>query len=193
MLIGKAKQNANQTVYIDNDNLLAGQEATEYLYQLGHRRIAYVGSEYAMYFSAERKEGYQQALQRHGLELNPDYCIEADRLCLDDSGMFQRLLEQECRPTAVVASDDILAVAMEQACIRMGLSVPEDLSIVSFNNSLLAKITSPQLTSVDVNSYQLGMEAASQLINHIENPNLLATKIIVPHSLVVRGSCRRVE
>lgn len=193
VLIGKAKQNANQTVYIDNDNLLAGQEATEYLYQLGHRRIAYVGSEYAMYFSAERKEGYQQALQRHGLELNPDYCIEADRLCLDDSGVFQRLLEQECRPTAVVASDDILAVAMERACIRMGLSVPEDLSIVSFNNSLLAKITSPQLTSVDVNSYQLGMEAASQLINHIENPNLLATKIIVPHSLVVRGSCRRVE
>ena len=193
VLIGKAKQNANQTVYIDNDNLLAGQEATEYLYQLGHRRIAYVGSEYARYCSAERKEGYQQALQRHGLELTPDYCIEADRLCLDDSGMFQRLLEQECRPTAVVASDDILAVAMEQACIRMGLSVPEDLSIVSFNNSLLAKITSPQLTSVDVNSYQLGMEAASQLINHIENPNLLATKIIVPHSLVVRGSCRRVE
>ncbi|MDE6889586.1 MAG: LacI family DNA-binding transcriptional regulator [Eubacterium sp.] len=192
VLIGKAKQNANQTVYIDNDNLLAGQEATEYLYQLGHRRIAYVGSEYAMYFSAERKEGYQQALQQHGLELNPDYCIEADRLCLDDSGVFQRLLEQECRPTAVVASDDILAVAMERACIRMGLSVPEDLSIVSFNNSLLAKITSPQLTSVDVNSYQLGMEAASQLINHIENPNLLATKIIVPHSLVVRGSCRRV-
>ena len=78
VLIGKAKQNANQTVYIDNDNLLAGQEATEYLYQLGHRRIAYVGSEYAMYFSAERKEGYQQALQRHGLELNPDYCIEAE-------------------------------------------------------------------------------------------------------------------
>ncbi len=192
VLIGKAKQNANQTVYIDNDNLLAGQEATEYLYQLGHRRIAYVGSEYAMYFSAERKEGYQQALQQHGLELNPDYCIEADRLCLDDSGVFQRLLEQECRPTAVVASDDILAVAMERSCIRMGLSVPEDLSIVSFNNSLLAKITSPQLTSVDVNSYQLGMEAASQLINHIENPNLLATKIIVPHSLVVRGSCRRV-
>ena len=55
VLIGKAKQHANQTVYIDNDNLLAGREATEYLYRLGHRRIAYVGSEYAMYFSAERR------------------------------------------------------------------------------------------------------------------------------------------
>ncbi len=192
VMIGKTKQYANQTVYIDNDNLLAGQEATEYLYQLGHRRIAYVGSEYAMYYSADRKEGYQHALLGHGLALNPDYCIEADRLSLDECGQFQKLLEQENRPTAVVASDDILAVALERTCIRLGLSVPADLSIVSFNNSLLARITSPQLTSIDVNSFQLGMEAASQLINHIENPNLLATKIIVPHSMVVRGSCRQI-
>lgn len=48
---------------------------------------------------------------------------------------------------------------------------------------------SPQLTTVDVNPYQLGMEAASQTINHIENPNLLATKIIVPHKLIPRESC----
>ncbi len=192
VLIGKAKQYANQTVYIDNDNVLAGQEATEYLYQLGHRKIAYVGSEYVMYFSAERKEGYQHALQKHGIALHPDYCIEADRPDFDKDGLFEKLLTRKDRPTAIVASDDILALALERTCIRMGLSVPEDLSIVSFNNSLLARITSPQLTSVDVNSYQLGMEAASQLINHIENPNLLATKIIVPHFMVVRGSCRPV-
>ena len=193
VLIGKAKQYANQTVYIDNDNLLAGQEATEYLYQLGHRRIAYVGSEYAMYFSAERKEGYQHALLAHGLVPDPDDCIEADRLSLDENSMLLQLLGRKDRPTAVVASDDILAVALERTCIRLGLSVPADLSIVSFNNSLLARITSPQLTSIDVNSYQLGMEAASQLINHIENPNLLATKIIVPHSMVIRESCRQIH
>ena len=60
---------------------------------------------------------------------------------------------------------------------------------VSFNNTLFSRITSPQLTTVDVNPYQLGMEAASQTINHIENPNLLATKIIVPHKLIPRESC----
>ena len=192
VLIGKAKQYVNQTVYIDNDNVLAGQEATEYLYQLGHRKIAYVGSPYVMYFSAERREGYQHALAAHGMQQNPDYCIEAERLSFNENGIFEKLLAQKERPTAVVASDDILAVALERTCIRMGLSVPKDLSIVSFNNSLLARITSPQLTSIDVNSYQLGMEAASQLINHIENPNLLATKIIVPHFMVVRGSCKEI-
>ena len=89
-----------------------------------------------------------------------------------------------------MVSDDILAVALERVCLETGLSIPEDLSIISFNNSLLARLTSPQLTSVDVNSCQLGIEAASQIINHMENPNLLATKIIVPHHLIERNSCR---
>ena len=190
VLIGKAKQYANQTIYIDNDNLLAGQEATEYLYGLGHRKIAYVGSEYTMLFSAERKTGYQMALSRHGLPLIADYCVEVGQISLDENEPFLTLVNLDDPPTAAVVSDDILAVALKRVCVQQGLSVPEDLSIVSFNNSLFARISSPQLTSVDINSFQLGIEAASQLINHIENPNLLATKIIIPHSLIIRGSCR---
>ena len=89
--------------------------------------------------------------------------------------------------TVITGQDD--AVVLEQFCGKLGLRVPKDLSIVSFNNSLFSRITSPQLTTVDVNPYQLGMEAASQTINHIENPNLLATKIIVPHKLIQRESC----
>lgn len=192
VLIGKAKQFVNQTIYIDNDNLLAGKEATEYLYRLGHRQIAYVGSEYIMFFSAERKAGYQAALLEHGLPIRPEYCIEISQFSLDGNEALFGLLEREDRPTAVVTSDDIIAISLKRLCAQHSLSVPEDLSIVSFNNSLFARISSPQLTSIDINSLQLGMEAASQLINHIENPNLLATKIIVPHSLIERDSCRRI-
>lgn len=72
----------------------------------------------------------------------------------------------------------------------MGLSIPDDLSIISFNNSFLAQLTTPQLTSVDVNSLQLGYEAASQIANHADNPNLMASKIIVPHRIVERSSCK---
>ena len=104
-------------------------------------------------------------------------------------GALKTLLTAPDHPTAMLVSDDILAVVLEQFCGKLGLRVPKDLSIVSFNNSLFSRITSPQLTTVDVNPYQLGMEAASQTINHIENPNLLATKIIVPHKLIPRESC----
>ena len=192
VLIGKAYQFANQTIYIDNDNLLAGQEATEYLYHLGHRKIAYLGSDSSLMFSADRKSGYQAALLRHGLPLRDEYCLEVPSIPKGSDGPICQLLQSKNRPTAIMVSDDILAVALERCCIVTGLSIPEDLSIISFNNSLFARLTSPQLTSIDINSCQLGIEAASQMINHIENPNLLATKIIVPHYLIERDSCKRI-
>ena len=193
VLIGKAQQFANQTVYIDNDNVLAGQEATEYLYSLGHRKIAYLGTGSNKLFSADRKTGYQMALLQHDLPVEKRYVIEVEEVFLDECEPLIRLLQSEDRPTAMVVSDDILALSLERVCMQCGISIPEDLSIISFNDSLFAKLTFPPLTSIDVNACQLGIEAASQLINHIENPNLLATKIIVPHFLVARESCRALE
>ena len=193
VVIGKAEQFAGQTICIDNDNILAGREATEHLCALGHRRIGYLGSEDIFVYSAERKCGYQLALLQRGLPLNPDYCIEADSHRADDNGALQQLLRREDRPTAFVVSDDLLAVGLERTCVQLGLKIPEDVSIVSFNNSLLAQLTYPQLTSVDVNSFQLGFEAASQIINHAENPNLMAAKMIIPHRIVHRQSCRSME
>ena len=192
-LIGKATQYTNQSIYIDNDNLLAGQEATEYLYQLGHRRIAYLGSDSNLIFSADRKSGYQLALTKLGLPMQPEYCVEVANVSQNNTEEISALLLQSEPPTAIVVSDDILAVSLERVCLQNKLSIPEDLSIISFNNSLFARLTSPQLTSIDINSCQLGIEAASQIINHIENPGLVATKIIVPHHLIERDSCCKIS
>lgn len=192
ILIGKATQYTNQTIYIDNDNLLAGREATEYLYQLGHRRIAYLGSDSSLMFSADRKAGYQLALASHQLPVRPEYCVEVKNVSENNEEAIRRLLMQKDRPTAILVSDDILAVSLERVCLENHLAIPEDLSIISFNNSLFARLTSPQLTSIDIGAGQLGSEAASQIINHIENPNLLATKIIVPHHLIERDSCCKI-
>ena len=192
ILIGKATQYTNQTIYIDNDNLLAGREAAEYLYQLGHRRIAYLGSDSSLMFSADRKAGYQLALAIHQLPVRPEYCVEVKNVSENNEEVIRGLLMQKDRPTAILVSDDILAVSLERVCLENHLAIPEDLSIISFNNSLFARLTSPQLTSIDIGAGQLGSEAASQIINHIENPNLLATKIIVPHHLIERDSCCKI-
>ena len=192
ILIGKATQYTNQTIYIDNDNLLAGREAAEYLYQLGHRRIAYLGSDSSLMFSADRKAGYQLALASHQLPVRPEYCVEVKNVSENNEEVIRGLLMQKDRPTAFLVSDDILAVSLERVCLENHLAIPEDLSIISFNNSLFARLTSPQLTSIDIGAGQLGSEAASQIINHIENPNLLATKIIVPHHLIERDSCCKI-
>jgi len=192
VLIGKANQFTNQTIYIDNDNLLAGQEATEYLINKGHRKIGFIGKDPNLTFSVDRKFGYRLALMNHDITVNPAYCIDLSQKRRNYFNEILTYMQQPDRPTAVVVSDDIIAFTLKQVCFELGLRVPEDLSIIGFNNSIVAKMSAPPLTSIDVNSFQLGIEAASQIINHIENPNLMATKIIVPHQLMERDSCAQI-
>ena len=192
VIIGKAGDLAYQTVCIDNDNLQASRDATNYLYGLGHRRIGYIGSTRPYLYAAERRAGYQLGLFLHDLPVRSDYFVEMESVNSGAAVNLKALLSKEDRPTAFVVSDDLLALALERVCAQMGLSIPEDVSIIAFNNSLYAQLASPQLTAVDINSYQLGQEAANQIINHAENPNLSATKIVVPHRIVARDSCRKI-
>lgn len=192
VLVGKACFHPNQVIYIDNDNIQAAKEATDYLIQLGHEKIAFLGTDNNSIFVQDRKNGYMMSLMEHSIPVQPDYFLEYNlsQEENDTNGdLIRQVLSSENAPTAILVSDDILAVAFEKILIDVGIRVPEQLSIISFNNSLFAQLTNPPLTSVDINSYQLGIEAASQIINHIENPNLLATKIIVPHRIIERNSC----
>lgn len=189
VLIGKAYRNVNQTIYVDNDNVLAGREAASYLIGLGHERIAYLSGDHSLLFNSDRKAGYILALTENQIPYLPELCVEVPELPETQDQAINGLLTRENRPTAVLVSDDILAMALEKMCISLGLSIPQDLSIISFNNSLFARLSSPPLTSMDINSFQLGIEAAAQMISHIENPELMATKIIVPHHMVERESC----
>lgn len=192
VLIGKASKYSEQTVYVDNDNILAGKEATEYLIALGHKKIAYLGSSGSLVFSAERKQGYMLSLISHGIGFEPNYCIEADGI-ENVADKVRKLFSAGSVPTAIVVSDDIFAVAVERVCAEMSIPVPGRLSIISFNNSLLARLTSSQLTSIDINPFRLGTESAEQLISLIESPESDAKKIIIPHKLTIRNSCSAIE
>lgn len=190
VIVGKPDELTGQTMCIDNDNLLAGREAADYLYSLGHRRIGYLGLRSDFIYASDRRAGYQLSLLLHGLPIRPDYCVELDRVGAEDTTSLEVLLACPDRPTAFVVSDDMLALALERVCVQMRLRIPEDVSIIAFNNSLYSQLASPQLTSVDINSFRLGQEAAVQLLNHAEDPNLMAAKIIVPHEIVERASCQ---
>ena len=192
VIVGKPCDLASQTICVDNDNLLASREATDYLYALGHRRIGFIGGKTEFMHASDRRDGYQLSLLLHGLPINSAYCIEMENIHSDGYQDLIHLLQTPDHPTAFVVSDDMLALALDRVCSNAGLSIPGDVSVIAFNNSLYAQLSSPQLTTVDINSYSLGREAANQILNHTENPNLSATKIIVPHTIVERSSCRRI-
>lgn len=190
VLIGKAPIHTNQVVYVDNDNVSAAKEATDYLIDLGHEKIAFLCTDAKSMFIQDRKNGYMLSLTEHQIPFNPDYCVEQSYYHTDNNGELEALLHSDNPPSAILVSDDILALAVEETLVQLNKRIPEDITLMAFNNSLFTKITRPPLTCIDVNPYQLGIEAASQVINHVENPNLLATKIIVPHKIIERKSCR---
>lgn len=189
VVVGTPQQFRSQTVCIDNDNLSAAREATDFLCDLGHERIGYLGGSSSFFHCRDRKAGYQLSMMQHGLGIDPAICLEIVNAASEGTDRILALLSREDRPSAILTDDDILALLLEQQCFNLGLRVPEDISILSFNNSLYTSMTATPLTCVDVNSFQLGFEAASQIINHVVNPNLMATKILVPHRFIDRGSC----
>ena len=189
VVVGKPSELAEQTICVDNDNLLAGRDATDYLYRLGHRRIGYLGSRNDFMYAAERRAGYQLSMLLHQLPSCPDYCVEVENTDTDGVDVLSELLSREDRPTAFMVSDDILALSLERICIQKQLRIPQDVSIIAFNNSLVTRMAFPRLTSVAINAYQLGQEAATQVINHILDPELPVTKTIVPHRIIERESC----
>jgi DNA-binding LacI/PurR family transcriptional regulator len=189
VVVGKPGELAEQTICVDNDNLLAARDATDYLYKLGHRNIAYLGVRNDSVYMEERRAGYQLAMLLHNLPVSPDYCMEVEDANFEGVSVMEELLDRENRPTAFLVGDDILALLLERICIRKGLRIPRDISIVSFNNSLITQMAYPRLTAIAINAYQLGQEAAVQVINHILDPELPVTKTVVPHRIIERESC----
>ncbi len=188
--VGKDLEPEGNTISIDNDNLLAGREATDYLYRLGHTRIGYLGNRNDFLFAADRRSGYQLSHLLNGLPIVDSYSVEMATVSEESVVVLSQLLQREDRPTAFVVSDDVLVTALERVCGRLGLRIPQDVSMIAFNNSLQHQLLAPKLTWVDIDPCRLGQEAATQLINHLENPGLMAAKIIVPHKIVEGDTCR---
>ena len=170
LIVGKPTSNTNSTLSVDTDNVQAGYEATKYLIALGHTKIGYLGTSKKKQFSVDRKVGYLQGMTEAGLGIKTQYIVDLSSSYSYNPTQILELLTQEDRPTAFVVCDDI--------------------SIVSFNNSIFARLMHPALTSLDINANQLGMEAVSQLIKHIETPGMFATRTIVPFTITKRDSCK---
>ncbi|MGG3905234.1 LacI family DNA-binding transcriptional regulator [Geobacillus stearothermophilus] len=189
VVIGKPNQKAEQVTHVDNDNVQAGKDAANWLIARGHERIAFVGGDPQYLVTVDRQTGYAEALQEAGLPYRSEYVVHAEFLQEGGQEAMKELLSLPEPPTGLVVVDDLMALGILKTLDEMGLGVPEDVSIVSFNNTLLAEMSRPPLTSVDIGIFQLGYEAAKSLMEKITNPNEPIKRIIIPHRLVERGSC----
>ncbi|UOY92111.1 LacI family DNA-binding transcriptional regulator [Ectobacillus sp. JY-23] len=193
VLIGKPHHASEEITYIDNDNYMAGREVTEYLISLGHEHIAFIGGSPDLMVTKERLAGFKEAIKLADLRLPDEYVFYMDFLREGGQLAVERLMSYEQPPTAIVVTDDLMAMGVLSTLSEKGYHVPDDVSVVSFNNVIFSEIACPPLTSVDVRIFQLGYEAVKSLIEKIEMPEQSSRNIVVPYKIIKRQSCKQMS
>ncbi len=170
---------------ISFDHALAAQQAVEHLIHLGHQRIAYLG------VSDGRLTGYQQSLKKHGLAYEDDLVELPTPTDISNSSyqLTEKLLRANPRPTAIFTASDEIAISAMAAIHDHGLSIPQDIAIVSVDNTTLAGIIRPSLTSVNVPHREMASQAIQLLLALQEGHKSSEESIYVPTELVIRESC----
>ncbi|HYK72017.1 MAG TPA: LacI family DNA-binding transcriptional regulator [Pseudoneobacillus sp.] len=189
VVIGKPFKQVEEITHVDNDNFRATKEVTEYLINLGHEAIAFIGGDLNLVVTVERLLGYEKALRDAFISLVPEYIIHEEFLREGGQEAVRELMSLKTPPTALVVVDELMALGVLNTLDEMGIKVPDDISIISFNNVILSEMSRPPLTSVDIGIFDLGFEAAKSLIQKIENPKEPIKRIIIPHKIVKRQSC----
>jgi LacI family transcriptional regulator len=176
---------------VDSQNLEGAVAATEYLIGLGHRRIGFLAGRPDLESARLREQGYRQALEQAGIDFDPDLVrIGGYNPDTADQGARQ-LLAMSPPPTAVFAANDLSAIHTIRVAGELGLLVPDDLSVVGFDNIPESALCEPPLTTIDQSIQDMGYAAVRLLINLIETPGSSeSTHLKLPTKLVVRQSCR---
>lgn len=182
-----------------SDNLEGGYQATKRLIDLEHKRIAFVSSISIEYRSSvrDRYQGYCKALRDHHLPVDPELIItdfyeEADQQ-ENSSEYYKSLISQlmNLGVTAIQAEHDHLAVDLLRCAISMGISVPEKLSIVGFDDHMISRLVEVPITTISQDCNEIGRRAAELIVQQIEKPDHKTQHVIVPVRFVERNSTAR--
>jgi LacI family transcriptional regulator len=173
---------------VDSDNLEGASLATRHLLELGHRRIGFLGGRPDLESSALREAGHRQALAASGLAVDPALMQVADYRRDAAERALVAMLGLADPPTAVFAANDQSAIGILEAAARLGVRVPEDLSVVGFDDIPEAAATTPGLTTVRQEIQGLGRTAVTLLVELLENPSSEPRHVRLPTRLVVRGT-----
>jgi DNA-binding LacI/PurR family transcriptional regulator len=189
--------NCDEDVDIDvvqSDNRSSSRQAVEYLLNLGHRSIGFLGGWLHLSNHKDRFAGYRERMAEAGLAAQDDWIIDDITLWNDEGGAegLHRLLGRRNRPTAVMLCSDYLSVGAYRAASEMGVDIPRDLSIISFDDFPLARYLDPPLTTLRQPLQEIGEFAALRLAGLMGGERLPAERQYLRCPLIVRKSVREI-
>jgi LacI family transcriptional regulator len=174
---------------ITSDNVQAIRTAVRHLALLNHRRIAFISGIPGSYAGKMRYEGFREGMAEHGLPCLPEYTVIGDFTRESGYAAMTKLLELPVRPTAVICCSDVSAVGAMEAAAEYGLSVPEDLSVVGFDDVEAARSVRPALTTIRQDMEAMGYRAVALLDDLITGADIPSKQIILPTEWIWRDSC----
>jgi LacI family transcriptional regulator len=169
-------------------NWQGAYNATEYLIKLGHIRIGFITGSMDLGCSVDRLEGYRSALRTYHLPILPELIYQGDFKQPDGYNGAIALLDLPEPPTAIFASNDVMAMGVMNAVRNRGLHIPEDISIIGFDNIPSTAMVFPSLTTVQQPLEQMGRVATQMLFRILKEPDKDFGRIELPTELIVRNS-----
>lgn len=174
--------------YVTTDNVFGAQMAVKHLLNLGHTKIGMInGHDYA-HVSQKRRKGYERELADAGIAVQKEYMVNGQFQEAEAELAAYALLQEQPEITALFCASDLMALGVMRAAKRLGLRIPEDLSIVGFDNIVLSEYTAPPLTTVSQDKYQMGYEAAQLLTAMLREEGSSRQSTTLDNQLVVRES-----
>lgn len=177
--------------YVDSDNAQAAGQMVDHLVKLGHKKIAFISGQVKTSRNAvDRLLGFRKAMEKHNLPLPEDYVVEGDFLRESGAAAMKKLLALPEKPTAVFASNDLMALGAWDVAEDAGLTVGGDIALAGFDDIPEAFTPPYSLTTLRQDYRSISVEATRMLIEKINHPDHWKPRqVLVPTQLVVRQSC----
>ncbi|MEX0297744.1 MAG: LacI family DNA-binding transcriptional regulator [Kordiimonas sp.] len=176
------------------DSVEAAKTAVNYLINQGHKRIAVITGPKDNSNTEQRLEGYRTSLGSAGIAIDTDIIFEGDfRLASGQSAVTRMLKQTSELPTAIFCMNDEMAIGAINGLSSAGLTVPEDMSVIGFDDIDFAAFVTPQLTTIAQPANEMGQRGATLLIQMIEEQSPSDQDIVLPFEFVVRNSVSKIE
>jgi LacI family transcriptional regulator len=179
--------NSSFSVLVDNEQVV--RDAMDYLIELGHRSIAYISGPELLTTTQLRLAGYKSALEAHGIAVRPELILDGDYNYESGLRAAQAIGALSDKPTAVLASNDMMGIGCLVGLRELGFRIPQNISVVGIDDIALAQIVDPPLTTMALPLYELGARGMESLIK-LRTRELASQEdaVTLPHRLVIRKS-----
>ncbi|AQP37634.1 substrate-binding domain-containing protein [Vibrio anguillarum] len=175
---------------IQDNSLRGGYIAANYLIECGHKEIGCITGPLIRHQAQMRYEGYKRAVLEAGLDIYPNWIVESDFECEGGYEAFNKMLAKGPLPSAIFVSNDMMAMGVINAANEKGIRIPEDLSLMGYDDIHIARFMSPALTTIHQPKYRLGKAAVDTLLARLENEALEPQIVQLEPTLVVRKSIK---